>query len=682
MTSTPVAPIRAAETGPVVALRDVHVTLGGRLVLDGVDLDLDRGTIVAVTGPNGAGKTTLLDVIAGELPASGSITVRAPAGLARLLQSSPLPETLSVEEVLAITGGAEPPEELAARFGLADALDTQVDELSTGMRRILDLACCTLQPHDLLLLDEPSAGVAEAELEHLAEIVRRHRDRTQVAIAVVEHHAGLVEAVADRVVRLEAPAVPGGPERPAAARPPGRGATAATLTAIATAGRPAPPPPRREVSTWTELRLGLRELAAGMSSVLILGVLNRVMKVELGISLAAVGVLLASYNLAAPLALLVGHRSDRVPILGRHRSPYIVGGAALAAAALAAAPHVADRLAAGLTPGSVALMLGVSLVLGAGSYGAGAVYFALIADIAPREERAHAASVVYLMLMAGIIAGAALSAVALDDDGGGRHSLFAVAAVLVVLLTVASVWGLDRHRPDPEDLEAPVRARDAIREVAAIGAARSFFAFTLLATLFLFLQQAVLEPYGGEVLGLSVRATAGFNAIQTIGVVVGMLLTGRGVADRHGHKRTAMVGLLGSAAAYGALSLAALLGSAPASWFAILAIGLTTGLFNVAVLALMMSMSVPSRVALFMGAWTVSHAVADGLATAGGGVLQRTALTLMSTDSGAYALVFAVEAVGLLACAPLLRRIDVRRFAREVAAESARRSAAALGWIR
>lgn len=104
-----------------------------------------------------------------------------------------------------------------------------------------------------------------------------------------------------------------------------------------------------------------------------------------------------------------------------------------------------------------------------------------------------------------------------------------------------------------------------------------------------------------------------------------------------------------------------------------------TGLFNVAVLALMMAMSVPERVALFMGAWTVSHAVADGIATAGGGILHDLALRVASIEV-AYASVFAVEAIGLALCVPLLRRINVDTFSKDVAAESARRSAAAMGW--
>jgi len=659
-------------TAPVVRLRDVTVQLGGRTILDHLDLDLAPGTVTAVVGGNGAGKTTLLDVLTSEVGATGTIESCGAERIARVFQGSPLPDTLTVAELLAATTADSVA--VASAFGLTAHLDTLVAELSTGMRRVLDVAVTTAQPHDVLLLDEPAAGLADAEIDHLAALIDQHR-RRGTAVLLVEHNLRLVDQVADHVIRLERPIE-------AADAPVTTVDIRETLAAITAAGVPPPAPARHEVSTWTKLRLGLRELAAGMSSVLILGVLNRVMKVELGVSLVVVAAVLASYNLAAPAAIAIGHRSDQRPIRGRHRTPYILGGAALTAACVALAPHLADRLADGLSVVTVTVAVVVFVAMGIGMYGSGTVYFALLADITPREERAHAASVVYLMLMAGIVAGAALSATVLDDAANGRHSLFALVAVLVVALNVAAVWGLDPRDVDEDELPERTSAWSALAEVAGIAAARRFFVFTLLATLFLFLQQAVLEPYGGEVLGLSVRATTGFNAVQTIGVLVGMLVTGRGIADRAGHKRTALIGLIGSSLSFALLAAAALAGSIEASWFAILAIGLTTGLFNVAVLALMMAMSVPERIALFMAAWTVSHALADGLATAGGGVIQDLVVNVGSDDAAAYASVFAIQAVGLALCIPLLRRIDVTTFAKDVAAASARRTAAALGWLR
>jgi MFS transporter, BCD family, chlorophyll transporter len=568
-----------APPAPVVDLRHVGVEVDGRRILADISLVVAPGEILAVTGGNGAGKTTLLDVVSGDVGSSGEVSAPPPARVARLFQGSPLPDTLSVGELLDLAVGPSATEAVAERFGLEPHLDRRIAQLSTGMRRILDLAAAMSRPHDLLLLDEPASGLASAELEHLAELLRRHVRTTGAAVIVVEHNQQLVAEIADSAVELQHGRVRKRrrTRRFAPAPPLDRAAASTSWAAVAADAAPAPAPFRHELSTWTKLRLGLREFAAGMASVVVLGVLNRVMKVELGINLAVVAALLASYNLAAPIAVAIGHRSDQQPILGRRRTPYIVGGAALTAVTVAAAPHLADRLADGLSPVAVLVALVTFVAMGVGMYGAGTVYFALIADLTPRAERGHASSVVYLMLMAGIVAGAALSATVLDDDAGGRHTLFAVVAILVVVLTTLAVWGLEPAEIDADELPEPTSAWQAIREVASIAAARRFFVFTLASSLFLFLQQAVLEPYGGDVLGLSVRATTGFNAIQTIGVLLGMLVTGRGIADRTGHQRIATIGLVGSAAAFAALATAALTGSVPASWFAILAAASSPG---------------------------------------------------------------------------------------------------------
>jgi len=89
------------------------------------------------------------------------------------------------------------------------------------------------------------------------------------------------------------------------------------------------------------LRLGLRQFAAGMLSILALGILNRVMKVEMGIDLGLVSLVIGLHYFAAPIAIPLGHRSDRRPYFGLHRTPYIFAGAALAALMTLAAPHVA-----------------------------------------------------------------------------------------------------------------------------------------------------------------------------------------------------------------------------------------------------------------------------------------------------------------------------------------------------
>jgi len=674
-------------TAQALRCTDVSVQIGPHRLLDGVSLAVDAGKIVCVVGPNGAGKTTLLDAVCGLVPAEGTVVVGNANGsgqdahsIGRAFQGSPLPATLTVAECAAVvTGSRQGADELMARFGLSPHAGSFVSELSTGMRRILDLAVATAKSPSLLILDEPSSGLAASEVEHLATLIKRWRDASGAGVLVVEHDAALVQAVADEVIVLNEGRIfaQGDAREVLDERRAGRlrlkhpddPGFQAALGEVAARAAPALPLPRRVLSTWTLLRLGLREFAAGMSSVLILGVLNRVLKVELGVSLSIVAPILASLNLAAPLALGFGHRSDTKPILGYRRIPYIIGGAIIAGGAVAAAPHVAGQLAGGVSPGVVLGSLALFIVMGIGMYGAGTVFFALIADIAPEEERGHAASVVYLMLSGGIFAGVVLTAGILDSDASNINTLFAIAGVLVVVLTTLAVWGQEQPVEDASALRAEhVPFGRALREVAGLRQARTFFLFMVLSTVFLFLQQAVLEPYGGEVLGLDVRQTSAFNVMLTIGIVTGMVAGGRPWADQIGPMRLARIGLIASGVGFGLLGWGAAVGSAPASWLTLLAVGFGSGLFTVAGLALMMGMASRGFAALMMGAWTVAHALAEGIATAGGGVMYEVLNAITGSVSGAYATVFLIQGVGLLLCLPLLKRVSLERFRDETEA--------------
>ena len=673
-----------------VSLRvdDVVVTIGSARLLDGVTFEAEPGAILAIVGPNGAGKTTLLDAISGVAPGmQGTVTIDGAAsngsngsrreGIGRVFQGSPLPETLTVAEVASlVTGGRPAAMELLGRFGLLPHSSSFVNELSTGMRRILDLAIATVGRPSVLLLDEPASGLAQSEIEHLADLLRAWRDDTGAVVVIVEHDAWLVKNLAEEVLFMDAgrivargtPAkVLGAPSRSLARmESPLDDRFRDALASVAADATPAPPLPKRTLSKWTLMRLGLREMSAGMASVLILSVLSRVLRVELGISLGVVTAILASYNLAAPIAVAVGHRSDSRPIFGRRRTPYIIVGAIITGLAVAGAPHVAGRLAGGISAGDVVASLFLFIAMGLGMYGAGTVFFALLADLSTPQERGHAASVVYLELMIGVLFGVVLTGAILRNDAENVGTLFGVAGLLVAVLTIIAVWGQEKNIPEsvasgpaaqPGAAREGASLRASIREIAKIPQARLFFVFMVLSTLFLFLQQAVLTSFGGDVLNMSVRATSGFSAILTIGTIAGMVIAGRPFAEQLGHKRVALAGLALGAFAFGALAAAAATEAAPPAWLSILVFGFASGLITVSSLALMMAMADRRRMALFMGIWTLAHAVADGTATAGGGSVFEIFRRLFDSVPGGYASVFALEAIGLALCIPLLRAI-------------------------
>jgi len=225
----------------LLAAKDLSVHYGGVTALDSVSLGAAEGEIVALVGPNGAGKTTLLEVVAGATrQAHGTVefagadvtslgaAARARLGVIRSFADAALFPSLTAEQVVLLAHVRTAPtnlaasvlrlpswrraeaarrraaDQLVAAFGLEPHADKLVAELSAGLRRALDLACCVaLQPR-LLLLDEPSAGLAHAEVEQLARTLLRVRSLTNASMVVIEHDLPLAFALADRVAVMDA----------------------------------------------------------------------------------------------------------------------------------------------------------------------------------------------------------------------------------------------------------------------------------------------------------------------------------------------------------------------------------------------------------------------------------------------------------------------------------------------
>jgi len=233
---------RADDGAPLVTLgcEGVSLSFGGVQALRGVDLAVAPGEIVGIIGPNGAGKTTLFDVVSGYLrPGEGKVVLndedvtylppyaRAKKGLGRSFQSAQLFAALTVRETIAVAlekrAGKNP---LAAAFwapghrqrearlrervdgyidllGLGNHADKFIRELSTGSRRAVDVACAMANEPIILLLDEPSSGLAQAEIEALGPtLVRLSRD-SGCALVVIEHDLPLITSISHRLVAME-----------------------------------------------------------------------------------------------------------------------------------------------------------------------------------------------------------------------------------------------------------------------------------------------------------------------------------------------------------------------------------------------------------------------------------------------------------------------------------------------
>ncbi len=207
----PADPASSAAAAPVVEARAVTLRLGGWLVLDDVDLTVRASEIVTVVGPNGAGKTTLIRVLLGLVaPDSGAVRRRGDVRIGYV------PQHLSVDETLPLTakrflqlgvpggGGQDAGAALAAleEVGASHMLEKPVQALSGGEMKRMLLARALLRDPDLLVLDEPTAGVDVAGQADLYALVRAIRDRRGCAILLVSHNLHLVMAATDHVVCL------------------------------------------------------------------------------------------------------------------------------------------------------------------------------------------------------------------------------------------------------------------------------------------------------------------------------------------------------------------------------------------------------------------------------------------------------------------------------------------------
>jgi BCD family chlorophyll transporter-like MFS transporter len=433
------------------------------------------------------------------------------------------------------------------------------------------------------------------------------------------------------------------------------------------------------------LRLSLFQVSVGMALVLLIGTLNRVMIVELKVPASVVSVMVALPLLFAPLRALIGFRSDIHRCeLGWRRVPYIWMGTMLQFGGFAVMPFALLVLAgAGQAAHAPAWIgqLGAAiafLLVGAGLHTTQTVGLALATDLAPPESQPKVVGLMYVMLLLGMMVSAIVFGILLEDYSPGRLvQVIQGAALLTLVLNVVAMWRQeprDRNRkrspvPDPtfrESLRAFSSGPHAVRRLLALG----------LGTMAFTMEDVLLEPYGGEVLGMTVSETTLLTATLALGSLVGFGLASRVLSRGADPFRMASLGAGFGIPAFAAVILAAPLASQALFVCGTFLIGLGAGVFGHGTLTATMQSAPREQVGLALGAWGAVQATAAGVAMALGGVLrdmlvgaQAAGFGLVSwADSvaGAYTTVYLLELVLMVATivvmAPLVRsagRTDV-----------------------
>jgi BCD family chlorophyll transporter-like MFS transporter len=421
------------------------------------------------------------------------------------------------------------------------------------------------------------------------------------------------------------------------------------------------------------LRLSLIQVSVGMSLVLLIGTLNRVMIVELGVPASLVGVMISLPLIFAPFRALIGFRSDtHQSVLGWRRVPFIYRGTMVQFGGLAIMPFALLVLSGGGNSASAPVWLGqlaaglAFLLVGVGLHTTQTVGLALATDLASTESQPKVVGLMYSMLLFGTIASALLFGALLANFTPGRLiQVIQGAAVATIVLNGVALWKQETRNRSPltpvnqrqpsfqESWESFIHGGRAMRRLVAVG----------LGTMAFSMEDVLLEPYGGQILHLTVGDTTKLTATLAAGGLLGFGLASRVLSRGADPFRMASYGAL-----VGIPAFAAVIASAPLSvplFFGLgtLLIGFGCGLFGHGTLTATMNLAPRNQTGLALGAWGAVQASAAGSAIALGGIIrdvvgQIAPPTPVGSAAG-YDLVYAIEIVllfvTLVTMVPLLR---------------------------
>ena len=414
------------------------------------------------------------------------------------------------------------------------------------------------------------------------------------------------------------------------------------------------------------LRLSLFQISFGMAAVMLVGTLNRVMIVELKVPAALVALMVALPLLAAPFRALIGFRSDHHRSeLGWRRVPYIWMGTMIQFGGFAIMPFALLVLAGAGQSAQAPAWIGQAgaalafLMVGVGMHTTQTAGLALATDLAPPETQPKVVGLMYVMQLLGMMLSALLFGDLLSDYSPGRLvQVIQAAAIMTLVLNVVALWKQEARSRGRAHLRAEETFSQAwLRFTRGPHTARRLLGVGL-GTMAFTMQDVLLEPYGGEVLALSVSDTTFLTATLALGGLIGFGIASRVLSGGADPYRMAMGGAWVGIPAFMAVIAAAPLQSAALFVLGAFLIGLAGGLFAHGTLTATMQQAPRHEVGLALGAWGSVQATAAGLAMVIGGLLRQVLgepLGLSAAYGAIYGLELLLLLATLIAMAPLAR---------------------------
>ncbi|MEO1138488.1 MAG: PucC family protein [Pseudomonadota bacterium] len=423
-----------------------------------------------------------------------------------------------------------------------------------------------------------------------------------------------------------------------------------------------------EVPLSRLLRLSLFQVTVGMALVLLVGTLNRVMIVELEVPASIVALMLALPLLFAPLRTLIGYKSDtHVSALGLRRVPYIwkgtlyqFGGFAIMPFALLVLSGYGEAIDAPMWIGHSAAALAFLLV-GAGMHMVQTVGLALATDLVEDEDQPKVVGLMYVMLLLGMVVSALIFGALLENYSPGRLiQVIQGSAVLTVALNLYAMWNQearDRVRAAEMEKARPPKFEVALRGLLERPGMTRLLLVIALGTFGYGMADVLLEPYGGQALGLSVAQTTKLTALLAGGTLIGFGIASRVLSQNGDPARLGRIGAMIGLPGFAAIILSSM-GSGLIVFLAGVALtGLGAGLFGHATLTATMRAAPKGQIGMALGTWGAVQATCAGAAVAIAGVVRdvivgTSSLTGIAAHSP-YTVVFMIEIV-MLALAVLV----------------------------
>ncbi|QWE13604.1 PucC family protein [Polynucleobacter sp. AP-Titi-500A-B4] len=412
------------------------------------------------------------------------------------------------------------------------------------------------------------------------------------------------------------------------------------------------------------LRLSLFQASAGMALVLLVGTLNRVMIVELHVPASIVSVMISLPIIFAPFRALIGFRSDNhKSALGWRRVPYIWMGTLVQFGGLSIMPFALLVLSGAGQSSQAPVWIGWAasglafLLVGAGIHITQTVGLALATDLAPEADQPKVVGLMYVMQLLGMIVSALVFGYALNEFSPGKLiQVIQASAVTTIVLNVISLW---QQEPRTQTEKKPSRDPsflDSWRTFAQGGNAMRRLLAVGFGTMAFSMNEVLLEPYGGQILGMSVSDTTMLTAILAIGGLIGFSWASRVLSKGTDPFYMASIGALVGIPAFILIVLSAPLLLKPLFLLGTFLIGFGGGLFSHGTLTATMQLAPSDQRGLALGAWGAVQATAAGVAIGLGGIIRDIVVAIGAANwfpegvigpATGYSFVYLLE-IGLL----------------------------------